>query len=81
MESILCETPIISRPVGIAPDLLDPSCLFRNTEDGARILRHYLNSIDARKELVSLNSRRSRALLSRSEAIKRWEEAYRVLLG
>jgi glycosyltransferase involved in cell wall biosynthesis len=42
LEAGLTETPIISTPVGMAPDLLPESLLFRDADEGTRLLRRVM---------------------------------------
>lgn len=81
IESIFCGTPVISRPVGFAPDFISPEGLYSSAAEGAQKLSHLICDIGARKELSISNSNKALPQLGRANTIERWVRIYNNLLS
>jgi glycosyltransferase involved in cell wall biosynthesis len=76
MESILCGTPLISRPIGLAPDMMCDIGLYSTVVDGAQLLSRLISDISLRKVIACCHSKIAAPILGRSNTIERWIDIY-----
>ncbi len=73
IESALTMTPIISTDVGLAPDFLDPFCIYKGSQEAQAIAFTLLNDSVVREQIVTRNYATARTLNNYGEFKKRIE--------
>jgi glycosyltransferase involved in cell wall biosynthesis len=77
MESILCGTPLISRPCGLAPDMMCDNGLYSSVAEGVRLLSILMADINMRHELALCHTNKANPILGRVNTIDRWFSIYK----
>ncbi|MBI2868963.1 MAG: glycosyltransferase [Chloroflexi bacterium] len=75
LESAFARTMILSTDVGLAPDFLDPWCLYRSAEEAAAKIEEIIKG-KALNQVIAANFDKAYDVASYVPALRRWKEIY-----
>ena len=75
LESAFTETMILSTNVGLAPDFLNPWCIFKSAEEGAQKIKEITEGKDI-SEFIKFNYEKADTIASYKPMLDRWKEIY-----
>jgi glycosyltransferase involved in cell wall biosynthesis len=79
MEAALCQTPVISTKVGLAPDMLVKGSLYDGVDVGTALLEQLLGNKDSRDMLSQDNYKKTIRISNRQASVARWKSIYEKL--
>ena len=75
LESAFTKTMILSTDVGLAPDFLNPWCIYGTVEEAEQKIKEIMAGKDV-SEFVELNYQKAHSIASYEPMRDRWEEIY-----
>ena len=73
IEASLCQLPLISTDVGFTKDFLVEEAMYNNADDGAKLVKYYINNKDKLSQMGISNYNNTIIINNRAAAIKRLE--------
>ncbi len=79
LEAALCQTPVISTRVGLAPDMLVKGSIYEGVDAGVTLLDQLLDNKGSRRKLSQDNYDNTIKISNRQASVARWKCIYEKL--